>query len=75
MEGKAPKGKDLSLFIKKARENNVHVIFVQPQFDRSAARKIASAINGVVISLDPLSKDYITNMTEIAVKIRNALGK
>jgi len=74
MEGKAPKGRELSLFIKKAKKENVHVIFVQPQFDKSAAQKIARAINGVVVTLDPLARDYIGNLERMAQKVSEALA-
>jgi len=74
MEGKAPKIKELSRFIKLAKNKNVRVIFVQPQFDRNAARKIAGAIKGAVISLDPLSRNYIQNLEEMADKVFRALN-
>jgi zinc transport system substrate-binding protein len=73
VEGKIPKGKDLSVFIKKAKKENVRVVFVQSQFDSSAARKIAAAINGAVVPLDPLARDYIANLEDMADKIRDAL--
>ena len=72
IEGKTPKGKDLSRFIKNAKRDNVRVIFVQPQFDQNAARKIAGAINGVIITLDPLSIGYIKNLEKIAEKTASA---
>jgi zinc transport system substrate-binding protein len=71
--GKAPKGKDLSNIIKLAKKEKTRVIFVQPQFDRSAAEKIASAINGVVVSIDPLAFDYPANMETMAKTIAGAL--
>lgn len=74
IEGKAPKGRDLSMFIKKAKEENVHILFVQPQFDKSAARKIAIAIDGVIVPLDPLDKDYMLNLESIAQKVAGAIG-
>ncbi|MCD6223950.1 MAG: zinc ABC transporter substrate-binding protein [Deltaproteobacteria bacterium] len=73
MEGKAPKGKNLSIFIKKAKKERVHVIFVQPEFDPNAASKIAGAINGVVVSIDPLAMDYIKNLEDMADKVYEAL--
>ncbi|MFH1156147.1 MAG: zinc ABC transporter substrate-binding protein [Pseudomonadota bacterium] len=72
-EGKAPKGKDLVRFIQQAQEKRARVIFVQPQFDTNTAQKVASAIGGVVIPLDPLARNYIQNLESIAVTIRNAL--
>ena len=71
--GKAPKGKALSNIIKSAKKQNVRVIFAQPQFDVNTAQKIASAINGVVILIDPLAYDYIANMENIAQSISRAL--
>ncbi|MBU1340483.1 MAG: zinc ABC transporter substrate-binding protein [Proteobacteria bacterium] len=71
--GKAPKGKALSAIIKLAKKEKTRVIFVQPQFDRNAARKIASAINGAVVSIDPLAYDYLANMENIAQSIAGAL--
>lgn len=75
MEGKAPKGKQLAFLISEAKEKNVRVIFVQPQFDRSIAQKIANAIDGVVVMLDPLSKDYANNLLDMSQKISEALTK
>ncbi len=71
--GKAPKGKELSNIIKLAKKEKTRVIFVQPQFDRSAAEKIASAINGAVVSVDTLAYDYPANMESIAETIAKAL--
>ena len=71
--GKAPKGKTLSNIIKLAKQQKARVIFAQPQFDRNAAQKIASAINGTVVTLDPLAYDYLANMEKIAQTITGAL--
>jgi len=71
--GKAPKGKELSKIIKLAKKEKTRVIFVQPQFDRDSAQKIASAIKGAVISIDPLAYDYLASMETIAQSIAGAL--
>ncbi|MFH2092767.1 MAG: zinc ABC transporter substrate-binding protein [Pseudomonadota bacterium] len=71
--GKAPKGKALSAIIKLAKKEKTRVIFVQPQFDQNAAQKIASAINGAVVSIDPLAYDYLANMENVAQSIAGAL--
>ncbi len=73
--GKAPKGKALSNIIKLAKKQKARIIFVQAQFDRNAAEKIASAINGAVVSIDPLAYDYPANMETIAQTITRALKK
>ncbi len=73
--GKAPKGKELSSIIKLAKQKKARVIFTQPQFDRYTARKIAAAIKGVVVSIDPLALDYLSNMEAIADTIASALAQ
>ncbi len=73
IEGKAPKGKDLAVFIKKAKKAGVRVIFVQPHFDQTSARKIAAAIGGAVVSINPLARDYIVNLETMAAKVAATL--
>ncbi len=73
VEGKIPKGKDLVHFIKMAKKEKIRTIFVQPQFDRKAAGRIATAIKGSIVVLDPLAENYIYNLKSMAVKISNAL--
>ena len=75
VEGKTPKGKDLSIFIKRAKKEKVRVVFVQPQFDKTAALKIAAAINGAVVSIDPLERDYLHNLEKMAEKIARSFEK
>jgi len=75
IEGKAPKGKDLYQFIKMVKSSNARIVFVQPQFDQQTARKIASAIQGAVIPLDPLAGNYMENMAYMASKIAEAMGR
>ena len=48
------------------------MIFVQQQFDQSAAESLADTINGKVQTLDPLEKDIIANLRVIADTIRAA---
>ncbi len=75
IEGKNPKAKSLAKFIKKARQKQAQVIFVQPQFDQQSAQKIAETLNCSVIPIDPLALDYCANLSQIAKTIRNHLKK
>jgi zinc transport system substrate-binding protein len=74
MEGKAPSAKQLTSIIKKAIKDNVKIIFVQVQFPRKEARTLADAIGGTVIPLDPLARDYLKNLEEIAANLKKALS-
>lgn len=73
IEGKEPGPKSLIRIINQAKQEGVRVIFVQPQFSRQSAKTIAKAIGGAVIPLDPLAKDYLKNLNEMAGKIAGAL--
>lgn len=73
IEGKEPSGKQLVRIIEMAQTENIRVVFVQPQFNMNSAKRIADAINGVVIPIDPLSRDYITNLEKVAETVREAL--
>lgn len=71
--GKSPRGKTLSKIIKMAKKQKAKVIFVQPQFDRRTAVKIAAAIKGTVVPIDPLAYNYPENMERMAKTITKAL--
>lgn len=70
--GRSPSPKQVAQIAKQAKEEGVKVIFVQPQFDQSAAESLAETINGKVQTLDPLEKDVISNLRVIADTIRSA---
>ncbi|MGA1792998.1 MAG: metal ABC transporter solute-binding protein, Zn/Mn family [Thermoplasmatota archaeon] len=74
-EGKEPGPQGVASLIDQARENNIKVVFVEPQFDTSVARQIAEAIEGRVVTVDPLASDYIDNLREVAEKIADAFGE
>jgi zinc transport system substrate-binding protein len=73
IEGKAPSAKQLTHLIKRARKDNVKVIFVQPQFAKKYARTVAEAIGGAVVPINPLARDYLKNLENIAENLKKAL--
>jgi zinc transport system substrate-binding protein len=72
--GKSPSLKDIANLIANAKAEKVRVIFVQPQFSTQAATTIADEIGGVVVPIDDLAEDYMTNMQAMAEKVRSALS-
>lgn len=73
IEGKEPKAADLKRLIEHAREREIKVIFVQPQFSATSARVIAEAIGGQIIAADPMAYDWAKNLREVAEKFQAAL--
>lgn len=70
--GKEPGARALTELIKQAKQENVKVIFVQPQFNKKSAEQVASAIGGRVVAIDPLSPDYANNLRKVAQLIAEA---
>ena len=70
--GKEPSPAELSEIIEHAREEDVKIIFVQPEFSEETAAVIAEAIDGNVVKINPLNPDYISSLSEIASKIRQS---
>ena len=71
--GQSPTPKALAEFIKRAKDEEAKIIFVQPQFDQENAKTVAEAIGGKVVPLDPLAEDVLSNLTTIAENIEAAL--
>ena len=74
IDGKEPSAKQLAQLIDWAKKEGVKVIFVQPQFSAKNAEAVAKAIGGAVVPMDPLARDYIKNLEDMAGKIQKALG-
>ena len=73
IEGKEPSPKQLSHLINKARSEGVKVIFVQPQYAKKDAETIAREIGGAVVPMNPLPRDYLGNLEQMAGLLRGAL--
>jgi zinc transport system substrate-binding protein len=73
-EGKAPGARRLASLIEQARAADTRVIFVQPQFDKRAAERVATAIGGRVETVNPLAEDYADNLRRVARLIADANG-
>jgi zinc transport system substrate-binding protein len=73
IEGKAPKPAQLAELIQHARESDIRIIFVQPQFSRKSAEVVAREIDGKVIFADPLAEDWSANLREVAEEFKLAV--
>jgi zinc transport system substrate-binding protein len=73
IEGKDPSPEQLKEIIDEAKADETRVIFVQKQFSTKSAEAIAEAIGGAVVQIDPLAKDYFSNLEEMSAIIANKL--
>ena len=75
VEGKEPKPQDLKALILEAKKNDIHAIFVQPQFSKRSAESIAKQLNAVVVSTDPLAYDIEMNLRNFIQALLEASKK
>jgi zinc transport system substrate-binding protein len=71
--GDEPTPAQLQRIIRRARSEEVRVVFVQPQFPQNAARRVAEAIDGAVVSVNHLNSDWFEMMRSIATSLREGL--
>lgn len=70
IEGKEPKPNQMRKLIEQARTQDIHVIFAQPQFSTKSAKLLAGEISGEVVLIDPLAENWLSNMRQVAEKLR-----
>ena len=72
-DGRAPSARRLATVVGELRRQPVPALFVQPQFSRSAAERVANALDCELVELDPLAGDYLANLEIMADRIAGAL--
>ncbi len=73
IEGKEPKPAALAALIKEAKEHDVKVIFVAPQFSTKSAQTIAKEIGGTVAHLNALAFDWDKELLKSVDALASAL--
>lgn len=71
VEGKSPKPKEMVKIIDEAKEENVRVIFTQPEFSDKNAQTIAKETNISVKKISPLDANWSENLIQMALAIAN----
>jgi zinc transport system substrate-binding protein len=73
VEGKEPTPAGLARLIEQAEEDGIKVIFASQQFNPESAGVIAREIDGRVVLVDPLARDYIANMRLLLDELMGAM--
>ncbi len=74
-EGKEPSLRYLKRVIDLAKKEQIHTIFIAPQFSKKAAQSIAKYADAKVVTIDPLAQDWETNLLHIAKSLAHAAGR
>jgi zinc transport system substrate-binding protein len=73
ISGKEPSAKDIMNVVQKAKELNIKIVFASPEFNPRSAEFIAKEIGGRVVFIDPLARDYISNMRLVLSELVQAM--
>ena len=71
--GNEPSASEMADLITTAKENQIQIIFAQPEFSTKASETIADEINGQVILVSPLAENWLDNMKLITESLSSAL--
>ena len=70
-QGKNPTPYELKILIDRAKELKINTIFIQKEFDRENAEIIAHETGARIVEINPLSEEWLTNLTSILNDILN----
>ena len=73
--GQEPSASELAELIQEAREENIKVIFAQPEFSGKDAQTIAQEIDGEVLLISPLAPDWSDNLLKVSQTFAEVLKK
>ena len=69
-----PKRGKISVFGKSPKKAR-HSVGYLSQFSKAMADSVAEEVGAVVVSIDPLSKDYLSNLRSVATTVSESLNK
>lgn len=61
-ENKAPSTLEITQLINTAKKENIHIIFVQKEFNFEQVKVISKEIDAEIVPLDPLNEDWLNQM-------------
>jgi zinc transport system substrate-binding protein len=73
--GQDPSVSELAELVERAREEDIRVIFIQPTFSSTNAEAIADEIGGEVAVVDPLARDWLSNLEKAAEAFASAMNR
>jgi zinc transport system substrate-binding protein len=71
--GKEPEADYIVRLIEEAKERDIKVVFVSPQYSSKSAETIAKEIGGQVVVINPLARDFIENVHAIETAMKQAM--
>ena len=73
--GQEPSAAELGELIKEAKDDNIKIIFAQPEFSTQSAETIAKEIGGEVLLITPFALDWYNNLLQVSETLAAVLKK
>ena len=73
VEGKEPSIRQMTDMLAEAEHDHMRALFAQPEFMANEVRAMAHEMGAEIVILDPLARDYDTNLLDIARHVVDAL--
>ncbi|MFH0759992.1 MAG: zinc ABC transporter substrate-binding protein [Bacteroidota bacterium] len=67
--GKEPTASHFRDLVDLAKNENISIIFVQKEYDQENARALAREIDAEIVSIDPMSADWMNEMSNLKDKL------
>lgn len=74
-EGKEPTAQEMAQIISDAKQKGIRAVIASPQHSTHEAEAIAHDLGGEVITVDPLARDYASNLRQVARELAAVLSK
>ena len=75
LQGKEPKPNELVELIKDAKEHNIKIVFVSPQFSQKSAKTISQNIDAKVATINPMVENWSEGLIMTAKEIASSYTK
>ena len=73
--GQEPSAQELAKLVQLAKDENIKVVFFQPEFSQEDAKTIAKEIGGEGMPASPLDPDWLANLQTVAKTFAAVLNK
>jgi zinc transport system substrate-binding protein len=73
--GQEPSAAELAALVAEAQEEDIKVVFAQPEFSTRAAETIAYEIGGQVLLISPLAPDWLDSLRHVADTFAEVLSQ
>jgi zinc transport system substrate-binding protein len=73
--GQESSAREMAHLIEEAQEENIQVVFAQPEFSTKAAETIAQEIGSEVLLISPLTRDWLAHMRLVSETFADVLNR